>query len=118
MNNSHTCKEYLTNYRSKLSCITEPPILASCELEHMTLTYRLDLKWVTLNHHGKYLGQRSFLSTAIVRTVHTDWSSVPGAKRRCNKSSAVAEMGDRLATIDMARKVGAVVPLSVGLGPL
>ena len=31
-----------------------------------------------------------------------------------NKSSAVAEMGDRLATIDMGRKVGADVPLSVG----
>ena len=33
-----------------------------------------------------------------------------------NKSSAVAEMGDRLATIDIARKVGAAVPLSVGEG--
>jgi len=32
-----------------------------------------------------------------------------------NKSSAVAEIGDRLATIDMDRKVeGAIVPLSVG----
>jgi len=33
-----------------------------------------------------------------------------------DKSSAVAEMGDRLATIDMGRKVGggAAVPLSVG----
>jgi len=30
------------------------------------------------------------------------------------KSSAAAEMGDRLATIDMGRKVGANVPLSVG----
>jgi len=29
-----------------------------------------------------------------------------------NKSSAVAEMGDRLATTDMGRKVGAAVPLS------
>jgi len=28
-----------------------------------------------------------------------------------DKSSAVAEMGDRLATIDMGRKVGAAVPL-------
>ena len=35
-----------------------------------------------------------------------------------NKSSAVAEMGDHLATIDTGRKVGAAVPLSVGeLGP-
>jgi len=33
-----------------------------------------------------------------------------------NKSSAVAEMGDRLATIDMDRKVRAAVPLSVGDG--
>ena len=31
-----------------------------------------------------------------------------------NKSSAVAEMGDRLGTIDMSRKVGAAVLLSVG----
>jgi len=31
-----------------------------------------------------------------------------------DKSSAVAEMGDRLATIDIGRKVGAAVPLSVG----
>ena len=30
------------------------------------------------------------------------------------KSSAIAEMGDRLATIDMGRKVGAAVPLSLG----
>jgi len=35
-----------------------------------------------------------------------------------NKSSAVAEMGDRLATIDMGQKVEAAVPLSMGeLGP-
>jgi len=35
-----------------------------------------------------------------------------------NKSSTVAEMGDRLATIDMGRKVGAAVLLFVGeLGP-
>jgi len=33
--------------------------------------------------------------------------------RKLDKSSAVAEMGDRLATIDMGRKVGAAVPLSV-----
>jgi len=31
-----------------------------------------------------------------------------------NKSSAVAEMGDRLVIIDIDRKVGAAVPLSVG----
>jgi len=35
-----------------------------------------------------------------------------------NKSSAVAEKSDRLATIDMGRKVGTALPLSVGeLGP-
>jgi len=28
----------------------------------------------------------------------------------CNKSSAVAEMGDSLATIDMGRKLGSTVP--------
>jgi len=31
-----------------------------------------------------------------------------------NKNSAVAEMGDRLATIHIGRKVGAVVSLSGG----
>ena len=31
-----------------------------------------------------------------------------------NNSSAVAETGDRLATIDMGQKVGAAVPLSLG----
>jgi len=40
-------------------------------------------------------------------------------KLKTNKSSAVAEMGDRLATIeDMGRKVGASLPLSrAELGP-
>jgi len=39
-------------------------------------------------------------------------------KFKFNKSSAVADMGDRLATIDMGRKVGADVPLSIeDLGP-
>jgi len=33
-----------------------------------------------------------------------------------DKSSAVAEMDDRLATIDMVRKLGAGVPLSAGGG--
>ena len=32
----------------------------------------------------------------------------------CNKSLAVAKMGDRLATIDIGRKVGDAVRLSVG----
>jgi len=32
------------------------------------------------------------------------------------KNSAVTEIGDRLATIDMGRKVGAAVSLSVGDG--
>jgi len=31
-----------------------------------------------------------------------------------NKSSALAEMGDRSAVIDVGRKVGAAVPLSMG----
>jgi len=31
-----------------------------------------------------------------------------------NRRSAVAEIGDRLATIDIDRKVGVAVPLSVG----
>jgi len=32
----------------------------------------------------------------------------------CNKCSAVAEMGNRLATVDMGQKEGAAVPLSGG----
>jgi len=34
------------------------------------------------------------------------------ANMYCTSASAVAEMGDRLATIDMGRKEGAAVPLS------
>jgi len=34
-----------------------------------------------------------------------------------NKRSAVAEMGDRLATIDMNRKVGGLCPFYGELGP-
>jgi len=45
-------------------------------------------------------------------------SATPGShnkeKKTINKkSSVVPEMGDRLATVDMGRKVGAAVPLSV-----
>jgi len=36
------------------------------------------------------------------------------AATNINNSTAVAEMGDRLTTINMDRKVGAAVPLSVG----
>jgi len=48
---------------------------------------------------------------------------MPTSDNLIDKSSAVAEMDDRLATIDMGRKVGgrkeAAVPLSVrGLGPI
>ena len=38
--------------------------------------------------------------------------------RLLNKSSTVAEMGDRLATIDMGRKWGAVRRLKAELGPI
>jgi len=39
-------------------------------------------------------------------------------KNRIQELSSVAEMGDRLATTDMSRKLGDAVPLSVGeLGP-
>ena len=48
-----------------------------------------------------------FIFTASIRTVTP-------CRELCNKSSAVAEMGDRLATIDTGRKVGAAVRLSVG----
>ena len=46
--------------------------------------------------------------------VKTEIMLVSASSRCAYKSSAVAEMGDRLATIDMGRKVWAVVPLSVG----
>jgi len=36
-------------------------------------------------------------------------------QHRCNnKSSAVAEMGDRLATVDLGRKLGGCAPFLVG----
>jgi len=38
-------------------------------------------------------------------------------KLKTNKCSAVAEMGDRLVTIDMDRKLGVCVPLGEGLAP-
>jgi len=44
--------------------------------------------------------------------LHTSLSYETAAKR--NKCSAVAGMGDRLATIDMGRKEGAALPLSRG----
>jgi len=34
----------------------------------MTLTSELDLDRVKVNHHAKYVGQRSFRSKVIVRT--------------------------------------------------
>jgi len=40
-------------------------------------------------------------------------SSVLCARLNFDKSSAVAEKGDRWATTDMGRKVGAALPLSV-----
>ena len=45
---------------------------------------------------------------------HASNKSKVAVGRHFDKSSAVAEMGDRLATIDMGRKVGRTVPLSVG----
>jgi len=43
--------------------------------------------------------------------------SVTSCKRKVNKCSAVAEMGDRLAAIDMDRKEGDCYVPSGGLGP-
>jgi len=42
------------------------------------------------------------------------WRDLGNEGRLNYKSSAVAEMGDRLATIDVGRKVAAAVSLSVG----
>jgi len=59
--------------------------------------------------------------TSESKTPAMYWSPNSLDQRRSSmlsKSSAVAEMGDRLATVDMERKVGAAVPLSAGeLGP-
>jgi len=45
-------------------------MISSCDSEHwpQTLIFELDLDSVKLNHHAKYLGQRSFSSKVIVRT--------------------------------------------------
>ena len=44
----------------------------------------------------------------------TNCHQLPGYNGDANKSSTVAEMGDRLATIDIGRKKGAAVPLFGG----
>ena len=54
-----------------------------CELWPMILTFELDLDMVKMNQHDKYLGQRSFMKH-ILRL-----------ESYYNKSSAIAEMGDR-----------------------
>jgi len=49
------------------------------------------------------------MSTCLNLVVHFVLCSFPFHRNKC---SAVAEMGDHLATIDMGRKVGTAVPLS------
>jgi len=54
-------------------------IFSTCdrELWPMTFTFEPDLDKVKLNHHAKYLGQRSFRSTVIMRAhklTHTQWT--------------------------------------------
>jgi len=70
----------------------------------MTLAFECDLERVNMKQHAKYLGQRSFCWYCL--DTHTLPSARPGPIMY--KCSAVAEMGDRLATIDMGRKLGAV----------
>ena len=50
------------------------------------------------------------LNSELIRNLKGTFSDNKGILRHLhrNKSSAVAEMGDRLTTIDMGRKVGAV----------
>jgi len=45
----------------------------------------------------------------------TNCHQLPGYNGEANKSSPVAEMGDRLATIDIGRKKGDDVPLFGGI---
>ena len=72
----------------------------------MTFTYELDTDITMMNDHGKYLGQRSYHSeTHTYINIHGD-----KAVRKESNSSAVAEMGDRLATIDMGRMWETAVP--------
>jgi len=53
-------------------------------------------------------------SAQVIAHLSLIWLTDDGS----NRSSAAAEMGDRLATIDMGRKVGGYCALSVGqLGP-
>ena len=54
--------------------------------------------------------------THEARNVASDRRALPNVSSSTplNKSSAVAETGDRLATIDVGQKVGATMPLSVG----
>jgi len=64
------------------------------------------------NHSGRNPNPRGVGN----RKDFKDHTKLCAANKNYNKCSAVAEMGDRLATIDMGRKLKGVVPLLVGGG--
>jgi len=78
----------------------------------------------TVHHSGGVFRSGIFNFNTETELVHLPNGATLSAKNRENwfrrfrvvgsqiyKCSAVAEMGDRLATIDMGRKLGAAVPL-------
>ena len=69
------------------------------------MIHSLDTK---IYQYGDVLFSQS-LSSVLSKKSKTDQTTKP------NKSSAVAEMGDRLATIDTGRKAEAAVPLFLGV---
>ena len=66
--------------------------------------------WKAVHSNGCFL---AVLSTSV--SVCAGNSKVLGLVTSYKKCSAVAETGDRLATIDMGRKLGAVPPFSRGV---
>ena len=71
---------------------------------------------MALSYNAASLIQRSVhnVLTTLVTRPRASTSTPVASQISDNKSSAVAEMGDRFATIDKGRKVGAAVPLSEG----
>jgi len=67
-------------------------------------------------HHAKFRGGQTFLSLTAGATWLGDQKNFLFSGDRLYKRPAVAETGDRLATIDMGRKLGAVSLLWQGWG--
>ena len=99
-----SCK-HITSYELCVECCLNSPRWANSPLQ---------FHWNIFSHN-------LFDRSSINRRRLIDWAHDVimfdcSLVTNFSKSSAVAEMGDRLATIDMGRKVGAPVPPFWGMG--